>query len=97
MEEITLGTSIKSDERVFKMKVNCPDGLIVMVVFDGYYSYNSSLNGWIMGKDIIVEVREEKVNVVSYNKEYELTKYTFITCSGRFEVIANGFQVITEN
>lgn len=97
LEEITLGTSLKSDERVFKMKVNCPDSSNVMVVFDGYYSFNLSLNGWIMGKDIIVEADEEKVNVVSFNKEYELTKYTFRTCSGRFEVIANGFQVITEN
>lgn len=45
LEEITLGTSLKSDERVFKMKVNCPDSSNVMVVFDGYYSFNLSLNG----------------------------------------------------
>lgn len=94
---MALEVSDKSDERVLKIKVNCPDGLNVTVVFDGYYSFNTSLNGWITGKDIIVEAREENVSVVSFKKEYKLTKYTFATCSGRFEVIANAFQVYSES
>ena len=58
---------------------------------------NIDLNGWYSGKDTIVETNKEVVKVVNNNKEYEINKYIFITCSGRFEVMANGFQVITEN
>ena len=97
LEEIIFGTSLNSDERVFKIKVSCPDGMNLVIVFEGYYSVNINLNGWISGTDTIVEANEEVVKVVNYNKEYEIKKYTFTTCSGRFEVIANGFQVITEN
>lgn len=97
LEELTFGTSLTSDERVFKIKVSCPDENTLVVIFEGYYSVNINLNGWYSGKDTIVEANEEVVKVVNYNKEYEIKKYTFITCSGRFEVIANGFQVITEN
>lgn len=90
-EEITFGTSLHSDERVFKIKVSCPDGMNLVIIFEGYYSVNINLNGWYSGKDTIVEANEEVVKVVNYNKEYEIKKYTFITCSGRFEVIGNEF------
>lgn len=88
LEEITFGTSLHSDERVFKIKVSCPDGMNLVIIFEGYYSVNINLNGWYIGKDTIVEANEE---VVNNNKEYEIKKYTFITCSGRFEVIGNEF------
>lgn len=91
MEEITFGTSLHSDERVFKIKVSCPDGMNLVIIFKGYYSVNINLNGWYIGKDTIVEANEEVVKVVNNNKEYEIKKYTFITCSGRFEVIGNEF------
>ena len=91
LEEITFGTSLHSDERVFKIKVSCPDGMNLVIIFEGYYSVNISLNGWYSGKDTIVEANEEVVKVVNNNKEYEIKKYTFITCSGRFEVIGNEF------
>ena len=88
LEEITFGTSLHSDERVFKIKVSCPDGMNLVIIFEGYYSVNINLNGWYSGKDTIVEANEE---VVNNNKEYEIKKYTFMTCSGRFEVIGNEF------
>lgn len=63
----------------------------LVIIFEGYYSVNINLNGWYIGKDTIVEANEEVVKVVNNNKEYEIKKYTFITCSGRFEVIGNEF------
>ena len=91
MEEIAFAACLHSDERVFKIKVSCPDGMNLVIIFEGYYSVNINLNGWYSGKDTIVEANEEVVKVVNNNKEYEIKKYTFITCSGRFEVIGNEF------
>jgi hypothetical protein len=44
LEEITFGASLHSDERVFKINVSCPDGMNLVIVFEGYYSVNINLN-----------------------------------------------------